>query len=160
MSNNVVRDITPKDRSTAFLVFAFLFACYLLTYTGYIDSSDGLSTFATTESLVRTRRVRQQSAPVDGESTGQYRRRRRSLYAQRVGHDPPGSAAGLACPALARARACPHRIAGQPLVHGLDGRTDLSCRATPGLAAIHGLRHGTALWPGYHGLALHPGLFQ
>ena len=53
MSNNVARDITPKDRSTAFLVFGFLFACYLLTYTGYIDSSDGLSTFATTESLVR-----------------------------------------------------------------------------------------------------------
>ncbi len=53
MSNSIVRDITPKDRSTAFLVFGFLLACYLLTYTGYIDSSDGLSTFATTESMVR-----------------------------------------------------------------------------------------------------------
>ncbi len=47
------RDISPKDRSTAFLIFGFLLACYMLTFTGRIDSSDGLSTFATTESLVR-----------------------------------------------------------------------------------------------------------
>ncbi len=47
------RDISPKDRSTAFLIFGFLLACYMLTFTGRIDSSDGLSTFATTESFVR-----------------------------------------------------------------------------------------------------------
>ena len=47
------KDISPKDRSTAFLIFGFLLACYMLTFTGVIDSSDGLSTFATTESLVR-----------------------------------------------------------------------------------------------------------
>ncbi|MBW7881258.1 MAG: hypothetical protein H3C34_01245 [Caldilineaceae bacterium] len=47
------RDISPKDRSTAFLIFGFLLACYMLTYTGRIDSSDGLSMFATTESFVR-----------------------------------------------------------------------------------------------------------
>ena len=46
-------DIIPKDRSTAFLIFGFLLACYMLTFTGRIDSSDGLSTFATTESFVR-----------------------------------------------------------------------------------------------------------
>lgn len=46
-------NISPKDRSTAFLIFGFLLACYMLTFTGRIDSSDGLSTFATTESLVR-----------------------------------------------------------------------------------------------------------
>lgn len=47
------RDISPKDRSTAFLIFGFLLAVTMFTYTGLIDSSDGLSTFATTESLVR-----------------------------------------------------------------------------------------------------------
>ncbi len=46
-------NISPKDRSTAFLIFGFLLACYMLTFTGVIDSSDGLSTFATTDSLVR-----------------------------------------------------------------------------------------------------------
>ena len=46
-------NISPKDRSTAFLIFGFLLACYMLTFTGLIDSSDGLSTFATTENLVR-----------------------------------------------------------------------------------------------------------
>jgi len=35
------------------LIFGFLLACYLLTFTGVIDSSDGLSMFATTESAVR-----------------------------------------------------------------------------------------------------------
>lgn len=50
---SIQRDISPKDRSTALLVFGFLLACYMLTFTGVIDSSDGLSTFATTESLVR-----------------------------------------------------------------------------------------------------------
>ena len=47
-------DVSPKDRSTAFFLFGFLLACYLLTFTGQIDSSDGLSMFATTESYVRT----------------------------------------------------------------------------------------------------------
>ncbi|HAJ34126.1 MAG TPA: hypothetical protein DCL15_00320 [Chloroflexi bacterium] len=46
-------DISPKDRSTALLLFGFLLACYMFTFTGLIDSSDGLSTFATTDSLVR-----------------------------------------------------------------------------------------------------------
>lgn len=46
-------DVSPKDRSTAFFLFGFLLACYLLTFTGQIDSSDGLSMFATTESYVR-----------------------------------------------------------------------------------------------------------
>lgn len=48
-----MRDITAQDRSIAFLIFGFLFACYLFTYTGVIDSSDGLSMFATAESMVR-----------------------------------------------------------------------------------------------------------
>ncbi len=47
-------DVSPKDRSTAFFLFGFLLACYLLTFTGQLDSSDGLSMFATTESFVRT----------------------------------------------------------------------------------------------------------
>ena len=47
------KDISPKDRSTAFLIFGFLLACYMFTFTGVIDSSDGLSTFATTENMVR-----------------------------------------------------------------------------------------------------------
>ena len=46
-------DLSRKDRSTAFFIFGFLLACYLLTFTGTIDSSDGLSMFATTESIVR-----------------------------------------------------------------------------------------------------------
>ncbi len=48
-----VRDIAVQDRSIAFLIAAFLLACYLITYTGVIQSSDGLAMFATTESLVR-----------------------------------------------------------------------------------------------------------
>ena len=45
--------ITRRERRSAFLVAALLFACYLLTYTGSIQSSDGLAMFATTESIVR-----------------------------------------------------------------------------------------------------------
>ena len=46
-------DITAKDRSIAFLIFGFLLACYLFTFTGVIQSSDGLSMFATTQSMVQ-----------------------------------------------------------------------------------------------------------
>lgn len=46
-------DLSLYDRSVAFLLLCFLFSCYLLTYTGVIQSSDGLSMFATTESIVR-----------------------------------------------------------------------------------------------------------
>ncbi len=48
-----MQDITARDRSLAFLLFGFLFACYMFTYTGVIDSSDGLSMFSTAESMVR-----------------------------------------------------------------------------------------------------------
>ena len=48
-----MRDITTQDRNIAFLIFGLLLACYLFTYTGVIDSSDGLSMFATAESIVR-----------------------------------------------------------------------------------------------------------
>ena len=46
-------EISPRDRSIASLIFGFLLACYLLTYTGIIQSSDGLAMFATVESMVR-----------------------------------------------------------------------------------------------------------
>jgi hypothetical protein len=46
-------DISLYDRSIAFLVICFLYSCYLLTYTGVMQSSDGLSMFATVESMVR-----------------------------------------------------------------------------------------------------------
>jgi len=46
-------EISVRDRSIAFLISAFLLACYLITYTGVIQSSDGLAMFATTESIVR-----------------------------------------------------------------------------------------------------------
>ncbi|RIK39012.1 MAG: hypothetical protein DCC55_19340 [Chloroflexi bacterium] len=48
-----MREISVRDRNIAFLIFGVLLASYLLTYTGLIDSSDGLSMFATTESMVR-----------------------------------------------------------------------------------------------------------
>jgi hypothetical protein len=56
--NRTTNDLTPheisaRDRHIAVLIFGFLLACYLFTFTGLIDSSDGLSTFATTENLVR-----------------------------------------------------------------------------------------------------------
>lgn len=35
------------------MVFGFLLACYLLTYTGYIQSSDGLAMYATADSIAR-----------------------------------------------------------------------------------------------------------
>lgn len=46
-------EISARDRHIAVLIFGFLLACYFLTFTGVIDSSDGLSAFATTENLVR-----------------------------------------------------------------------------------------------------------
>ena len=46
-------DMPPRDRNIAWLVFGFLLACYLITYTGIIQSSDGLAMFATTESIAR-----------------------------------------------------------------------------------------------------------
>lgn len=48
-----MHDISQQDRNIAFLIFGFLLACYLFTYTGWIDSSDGLAMFATAESMVR-----------------------------------------------------------------------------------------------------------
>ena len=48
-----MREISQQDRNIAFLLFGILLACYLITYTGIIDSSDGLSMFATSESMVR-----------------------------------------------------------------------------------------------------------
>lgn len=50
-----MRELSKQDRNVAFLIFGILLACYLLTYTGLIDSSDGLSMFATTASMVRER---------------------------------------------------------------------------------------------------------
>lgn len=54
---NTPSSIRPRveftDRSTALFVFGFLLACYLFTYTGVIQSSDGLAVFATAESMVR-----------------------------------------------------------------------------------------------------------
>jgi hypothetical protein len=46
-------DLSLYDRSIAFLLVCFLFCAYLLTYTGVMQSSDGLAMFATTESIVR-----------------------------------------------------------------------------------------------------------
>ena len=48
-----IQEIDIRDRTLAFCVACLLFTCYLLTYTAYIDSSDGLAMFATTESMVR-----------------------------------------------------------------------------------------------------------
>ena len=47
------RTLTPTDRSIGFVIFGLLLACYLLTFTGHIQSSDGLSMFATAESMAR-----------------------------------------------------------------------------------------------------------
>ena len=47
------RDFDPKDRRIAFLIFGVLLVCYLITYTGIIQSSDGLAVFATAESMAR-----------------------------------------------------------------------------------------------------------
>ncbi len=41
------------NRGMALAIFGLLFSAYLFTYTGYIQSSDGLSMFATVESMVR-----------------------------------------------------------------------------------------------------------
>lgn len=49
----MVRDLKATDRGIAFALFWLLFACYLLTFTARIESSDGLSMFATVESMVR-----------------------------------------------------------------------------------------------------------
>ncbi|MEZ4620525.1 MAG: hypothetical protein R2867_34145 [Caldilineaceae bacterium] len=44
---------TQTNRGLAFAIFGLLFAAYLFTYTGYIQSSDGLAMFATVENMVR-----------------------------------------------------------------------------------------------------------
>ncbi len=49
----MIREIDRRDRSLALAVFGVLLAAYLLTYTGVIQSSDGLAMFATAESMVR-----------------------------------------------------------------------------------------------------------
>ncbi|MFN8445690.1 MAG: hypothetical protein U0175_33170 [Caldilineaceae bacterium] len=49
----MIDQLTRNDRGVAFFVFGFLLACYLVTYSGVIQSSDGLSMFATAESIVR-----------------------------------------------------------------------------------------------------------
>ncbi|MEZ4861039.1 MAG: hypothetical protein R3C14_07030 [Caldilineaceae bacterium] len=49
----MIRDIKTTDRGIAFALFGLLLSCYLFTYTGIIQSSDGLAMFATAESIVR-----------------------------------------------------------------------------------------------------------
>lgn len=49
----LIREIDLRDRSIAFCIFGFLLACYLFSYTGIIQSSDGLAVFATAESIAR-----------------------------------------------------------------------------------------------------------
>ncbi|MBI3958455.1 MAG: hypothetical protein HY328_06570 [Chloroflexi bacterium] len=53
LSQTEPNPLTRGERRIAFLVAALLFACYLLTYTGLIQSSDGLAMFAATESIAR-----------------------------------------------------------------------------------------------------------
>lgn len=48
-----MQDSRITDRGVAFAIFGLLFSIYLFTYTGYIQSSDGLAMFATVESMVR-----------------------------------------------------------------------------------------------------------
>src|SRR5687768_12029325 len=48
-----IQEIDHRDRTLALCIACLLFACYLLTYTAMIDSSDGLAMFATAESMVR-----------------------------------------------------------------------------------------------------------
>jgi hypothetical protein len=48
-----IPELDGRDRTIALCIFSLLLACYLLTYTGYIQSSDGLAMYATTDSLVR-----------------------------------------------------------------------------------------------------------
>src|SRR5215207_1712882 len=48
-----IPEIDSRDRVLALSIICLLFAFYLLTYTGHIESSDGLAMFATTESMVR-----------------------------------------------------------------------------------------------------------
>ncbi len=52
-SQTQTKQLTYSDRSVAWFIFGFLLACYLLTYTGVIQSSDGLSMFASVESIAR-----------------------------------------------------------------------------------------------------------
>ncbi len=50
---NETKQTKFDERSAALLIAALLFSCYLFTYTGLIQSSDGLAMFATTETIVR-----------------------------------------------------------------------------------------------------------
>lgn len=46
-------EIGPSDRSIAFLILCLLLLFYFVSYTGVIQSSDGLAMFSTAESIVR-----------------------------------------------------------------------------------------------------------
>lgn len=48
-----IPELSVRDRHLAFFVFGLLFSCYLLTYTGLFQSSDGMAMFTTAESIVR-----------------------------------------------------------------------------------------------------------
>ena len=53
-----------------------------------------------------------------------------------------------------------HCAAAQPHRSRRYGRAALPRRRAPGLAARHRRGHGAWLWPGHHGLALHPDVLQ
>lgn len=53
MQPTTTQEIDNLDRRLAYCVFGLLFACYLFTYTGLIQSSDGLAMFATAHSMAR-----------------------------------------------------------------------------------------------------------
>ena len=153
-SDNKVRDIKAKDRSIGFLIFGFLLACYLFTYTGVIQSSDGLAMFATTESLARRGEADTNQIALDGPAAGRYWFRRQSLQPQRAGHAAAGLAAGLAGTYLGHHRPGAGRATAQPHSDRLDRRTALSYGATTRLeprassiivALIFGL--ATLAWP-------------
>lgn len=61
-----------RDRSVAFVLFGLLLACYLFTFTGVIQSSDGLSMFATVESMVRRGAIDSNSLLWMGEQQGSF----------------------------------------------------------------------------------------
>ena len=151
-------DVSPKDRSTAFFLFGFLLACYLLTFTGLVDSSDGLSMFATTESFVRTGSFDSNQLLWMGNQQGNI-----GVGGDLFSRKGYGMVL-LAMPLVWLAKqwgavgtgAC--GAAAQPFGYRLDGCAAVSHRAPLRLVAADVDRHGPALWPGNHGLALYAGV--
>ena len=154
-------DVSPKDRSTAFFLFGFLLACYLLTFTG-LHRQQRRSRRCSPPPRALCAPVHSTATSCCGWATSRATLASAAIYYSRKGYGMVLLAMPLVWLAQAvgidRLGAC--GAAAQPVGHRLDGCAALSHRAPPRLVAADVDRHGTALWPGDDGVAVYTGILQ